>query len=339
MNEKKQPNELARSLREFFSDHMPRLRGMSPHTIHSYRDCLALLLSFVAGELRRPVVKLDVPDLNPDQVIKFLHYLEQDRGNSPSTRNVRLAAIHIFFQFLAQKQPHRLELCQRILAIPFKRARSRTVEYLEYSEIQSVLAAIDRSSKSGQRDYILIVTLFNTGARVQEILDLRVRDLQLNKPFQIRLFGKGRKERICPLWPQTAQLLSELLSDWGNLDPTAWVFLNQRGQQMSRFGVRYLLAKYCNLARETAPTLNGKRLHPHSMRHTTAVHLLKSGVDIATISQWLGHASINTTNRYATVDLDIKREAISKVTPIADTGSPLAPWRADATILTWLESL
>lgn len=279
--------------------------------------------------------------MTSDRVISFLKHLEEKRKNTSSTRNVRLAAVHAFFRFLAKRYPDQLEHCQRVLAIPFKRTRSRPIEYLEYEEIRAVLGTIDRTIRDGRRDYALFVSLFNTGARVQEILDLRATDLQLIKPFHVRLFGKGRKERLCPLWHETANVLQAFLEEQG-LDPRSpeRIFRNHRRQPLTRYGVRYLLAKYCDLARKSTPTLRGKRLHPHSMRHSTAVHLLKAGVDISTISQWLGHASLETTNRYATVDLDMKREAISKVARIAEErGSPTAPWRKDTSILSWLESL
>jgi integrase/recombinase XerD len=338
MKKSSKPNALAHTLQNFFTEHLTRLRGMSPHTIHSYRDCFALLLRFVAAKKQLGVVKLDIKDLSTNHVIAFLQMLEDDRHNNVTTRNVRLAAIHIFFRYLAGEHPEYLEHCQKILAIPFKRACSRLVEYLEYDEIQSVLASIDRANKDGERDYILLVTMFNTGARVQEILDLKVRDLQLIKPYHVRLIGKGRKERLCPLWPQTADLLQRLLDERGNAVLDSHVFLNHRRQPLTRFGVRYLLAKYCKIAGKNKPTLRAKRLHPHSMRHSTAVHLLKSGVDIVTISHWLGHASINTTNRYASIDLDTKREAISKI-ELTTNSKAVATWRSDASILKWLESL
>lgn len=334
------PNALARALRDFFADHLPRLRGVSPHTVRSYRDSLALLLRFVAERRRRPVARLDLDDLEPEAVVAFLQHLEDDRHNSVSTRNVRLAALHAFVRYLAARHPERLEPCQRILGIPFKRARSRPIEYLEYEEIQAVLSAVDRTTGDGRRDYALLATMFNTGARVQEILDLRPCDLQLTRPLQLRLVGKGRKERLCPLWPETAELLRSLLRESGR-DPgsTEPLFRNHRGEPLTRFGVRYLLAKYCDRARAISPTLAGKRLHPHSMRHSTAVHLLKAGVDLTTISHWLGHASVNTTNRYVTVDLEMKREAIAKARPVGDGSRPIAPWRSDASILEWLEAL
>jgi site-specific recombinase XerD len=273
-------------------------------------------------------------------VLGFLQHLEAERHNQPATRNVRLAAIHAFARYCATQHPDRLEQCQRVLAVPFKRTGSRPIEYLEYEEIQAVLATVDRTTADGRRDYALVATMFNTGARVQEIVTLRRCDLELETRPQVRLFGKGRKERVCPLWPQTAALLSALLTERPiQMLPHAPVFLNHRGDPLTRFGIRYLLRKYCTRAGAAAPTLRRKRLHPHSMRHSTAVYLLKAGVDIVTISQWLGHATVAVTNRYATVDLDMKRKAIEKAQPITSTSPVLTPWRADASVLEWLEAL
>ena len=244
------PNALARALRGFFADHLPRLRGTSPHTVQSYRDTFTLLLRFLSSRQEREVAALDLENIGAQDVIAFLQYLEDTRKNTPATRNVRLAAIHSFFRYLAGQHPERLEQSQRILGIPFKRARTRSVEYLEYTEIQAVLDAVERGTPDGRRDYALLVTMFNTGARVQEVIDLRPCDLQLLKPFQVRLFGKGRKERQCPLWPQTADVLKNFLAE-RRVDPHSReaLFRNHRGERLTRFGVRYLLAKYCHRAR------------------------------------------------------------------------------------------
>lgn len=333
------PNPLAMALREFFAEFIPRARGLSPCTLLSYRDSLILLLRFMADHLGRPVAELGLEAITPEGVMAFLDHLEAGRHNKASTRNVRLAAIHAFARHVATSRPECLEGCQRILAVPFKRAGARVVDYLEFEEIQAILAGIDRSSPDGRRDFVLLATMFNTGARVQEILDLRPCDLQLERPFQLRLFGKGRKERICPLWSQTAQLLRAFLAEAGSeADGRERLFRNHRGMPLTRFGIRYLLAKYCDQAKPSVPSLSGKRLHPHSMRHSTAVHLLQAGVDLPTISHWLGHASINTTNRYAKVDLEMKRRAIAKAEPLT-TGGPEATWRTNESILAWLESL
>ena len=206
----KLPNLLGAAIRDYFTDHLPHLRGMSPHTLHSYRDSLVLLLRFVARERKRPIAELDLTDLDPPGILAFLRYLEQERNNSVSTRNVRLSAVHAFFHFVASRNPEHMELAQRVLGIPFKRAGQRAIHYLEYEEIDAVLKAVNRGTAQGSRDYALLATMFNTGARVQEIADLRACDLQLTRPFQVRLFGKGRKERYCPLWPQTAMVLKAL---------------------------------------------------------------------------------------------------------------------------------
>ena len=332
------PNLLGAAIRDYFTDHLPRLRGTSPHTIHSYRDSVVLLLRFLARERDKPVTRLDLTDLDPPGILAFLAHLEKERNNSASTRNVRLSAIHAFFHFVASRNPEHLALAQRVLGIPFKRTRQRAIDYLEYEDIDAILKAIDRATMQGSRDYALLATMFNTGGRVQEIADLRACDLQLTKPFQVRLFGKGRKERYCPLWPQTATVLRAFCHQ-RNLDlhSESRVFLNHRGQSLTRFGIRHILAKCLNLACEHATNLRKKRLHPHSVRHSTAVALLKSGVDLSSISHLLGHASPTTTNRYARVDLEMKRQAIAKVKPVPRRSR--TPWSKNRTILDWLESL
>jgi site-specific recombinase XerD len=334
------PNALAQALQAFFTDYLPRLRGLSTHTLNSYRDTLVLLLRFLAASKGIELSRLDLDDIHPEDVVDFLTHLESERHNKTSTRNVRLAAIHAFFRHVAALFPDRLEQAQRMLSIPLKRAKTQPVDYLEYAEICAVLDSVNRTTADGRRDYAILATMFNTGARVQEIIDLRVSDCQLIKPFQVRLSGKGRKVRICPLWPQTAELLRDLCAE-RELPQHANtpLFLNHRGEPLTRFGIRYILARQCERARSVCPALAKKRLHPHSMRHSTAVYLLKSGVDLVTVSQWLGHASINTTNRYATIDMETKREAIAKAEPPFEHPQMPGAWRTDSSILAWLESL
>jgi site-specific recombinase XerD len=331
------PNLLGAIIRDHFTDHLPRLRGTSPHTVHSYRDSIVLLLRFLSGQRNKPVTGLDLADLDPPGIVAFLTHLEAERKNGVSTRNVRLSAIHALFHFVASRNPEHLALAQGVLGIPFKRSRQRAIDYLEYEEIDAVLKAINRATVQGSRDYML-ATMFNTGGRVQEIADLRVCDLQLTKPFQARLFGKGRKERYCPLWPQTAAVLRAFCQQRRlDLRSESRLFLNHRGHPLTRFGIRHILARCLGRACASAPNLRKKRLHPHSVRHSTAVALLKSGVDLSTISHLLGHASPTTTNRYAKVDLEMKRQAIAKVKPVPRRSC--TPWGKDHTILDWLESL
>lgn len=316
-----QPTQLGHAVVRFFQEYLPSMRGMSPHTLRSYRDALVLLLRFVAHDVHLPIEALEIPDISADHVISFLHFLETERHNGIATRNARLAAIHTFARFLAAERPEHLGVLQRILGIPFKRgAKDPAIEYLESGEVQALLNGIDRSSPSGQRDYTLFALMFNTGARVQEILSLRVRDLRLDPPCQVRLQGKGQKVRFCPIWPGTAQLLRQLIEGHHLTDPEqteAPLFINRQGTSLTRFGVRYLLRKYLASSSAVVSTIQGKHLHPHSLRHTTAIHLLKAGVDFATISQWLGHASLNTTMRYARADIDLKRQALAQVFPEA----------------------
>jgi site-specific recombinase XerD len=332
------PNTLARAVRAFFCEYLPELRGVSPHTVLSYRDTLVLLLRFIANSQKIEVVSIELENINPEAVLAFLNYLETERHNRTSSRNVRLAAIHAFFRYVAIHAPEQLEQAQRILGIPFKRTGSRPIDYLEYDEICAVLNCVDRSTADGLRDYALLALMFNTGARVQEILDLNANDLQLEKPFQLTLRGKGKKTRVCPIWPQTALVLRQCMSGaCSDKHTTGAVFCNHRGERLTRFGVRYILRKYWQLAANNLPSLAQKRLHPHSMRHSCSMHLLKSGADVASISHWLGHASINTTNRYAMADLEMKRQTISRARVPTDA-VPKA-WRRDESVIKWLESL
>jgi integrase/recombinase XerD len=339
-----QPTELGRGVVRFFQDYLPTLRGMSPHTLRSYRDALVLLLRFAAQDVNRHIETLEIADLNAERVVRFLQFLETERHNTIASRNARLAAIHTFARFLVAERPEHLATLQRVLGIPFKRGgKEAPIDYLESSEVQALLASIDRNCPSGQRDYALFALMFNTGARVQEILNLRVRDLRLDPPCQVRLQGKGQKVRLCPIWPGTAELLRDLVKSQRHNHPDegeAPLFTNRQGDPLTRFGVRYLLRKYLAASRSAAPTLRDKRLHPHSLRHTTAVHLLKAGVDFATISHWLGHASLNTTMRYARADLDLKRQALAQVFPetlAPPRGGTLPPDAAD--IEGWLRRL
>jgi site-specific recombinase XerD len=332
------PTVLASAVRRFLGDYLPHQRAYSAHTILSYRDSLKLLLQFAAGRKRR-VADLVVADLMPATIIAFLDHLEQHRGNDPATRNVRLSAIHSFFDYLGAGWPEHLEQAQRILAITFKRTDHRVIDYLDAEELRTILEQIDRHKAKGRRDYALLALMFNTGARVQEVVALQTTDLRLTAPYSVKLFGKGRKERICPLWPETARLLQQHTADTG-LDPleTQTLFRNHRGAPLTRFGARLILQRHVARASAILPSLKRKRIHPHSLRHSTAVHLLKSGVDLSTIAHWLGHTSINTTHKYVTIDLEAKRAAIAKAEPI--TRLTKAPqWRTDNDLLTWLQSL
>lgn len=315
------PTDLGVSITRFFEEYLPEKRGLSVHTIRSYRDAVVLMLQFMAHDAHCGVEELTVKDLRSERVEKFLRFLETDRRNCIATRNARLGALHVFARFLASEWPEHLATLQRVIDLPFKLgARDTPIEYPDGAEMNALLAAIDRTRPAGRRDYALFALMFNTGARVQEVLNLRRRDVRLDPPCQVRLLGKGNKERLCPLWPATAKLLRDLIAQRFTAEEDAsdaFLFVNARGKQLTRFGVRHLLRKHILVASDAATTLRDKRLHPHSLRHGTAIALLKSGVDFATVSQWLGHASLNTTMRYARADIDIKRQALSQVFPDA----------------------
>jgi integrase/recombinase XerD len=332
-------NVLARALWGFFKDYLPGQKAMSPHTIESYRDGLKLLLLFVAGAKRDPS-QLSVEQLTVEQIIAFLQHLETSRHNSTRTRNVRLSAIHSFFRYLGAHHPSYLAQTQRVLSIPFKRTTTREIQHLDCSEIRAVLKGIDQRAATGQRDFVLLTLLFNTGARVSEIVNLQASDLRLAPPYSVLLRGKGKKERVCPLWSETAKALQRYLERQSiGIEEHRRVFHNGRGHPLTRFGIRWILQKHVRQAAQTVPSLRGKRLHPHSWRHSTAIHLLRSGVDLSTIAHLLGHSSVNTTNKYLPVDLESKREALSQSKPILPPVKQSGRWRSDRKLIQWLESL
>jgi site-specific recombinase XerD len=330
-------NNLATRISSFLQDYLTLQKGFSRHTILSYRDTIKLFLNFVASHDGKSIPRLTLTDLTPTMVTRFLDHLEKERKNSIQTRNIRLACIHSFCRYLVYHEPLLFDQCQRTLAVPFKRMKSTSVEYLEREEMKAILQAVDRSTADGYRDYTLLSFMYNTGARVQEVIDLPASALQLERPFQVRFVGKGGKERLCPLWPETVKLLHGLLNQRGiNLRKDAVVFVNHRGQGLTRYGVRYLLNKYADVATQNRKSLEQKRIHPHTIRHTTATHLLQSGVDINTIRAWLGHTRLETTNCYAEIDLEMKRKVLNNYLPISKTNRP---WKRRGQLIQWLESL
>jgi site-specific recombinase XerD len=312
------PETLGRQISYFFHNYLLGQRGASTHTVHSYRDTLKLLLGFAARRAEKGVADLALEDLDAATVLAFLEHLEGERKCSIATRNVRLAAIRTFFRIVAANVPTAFEQCQRVIVIPMKkRPPKRPIDYLERDELEAVLAVIDRSRRGGLRDYALLALIYNCGNRIQETLDLNVCDLHLERPYHVRLQGKGNKERISPLWPETAVAVRELLAQRGvALTSATPVFVNQRGERLSRDGADYLLKKHVNVASARTPTLARKRVHPHSIRHTTAVHMRRAGDDYAAIAALLGHAHPTTTEGiYGHIDLEEKRKAIEANPP------------------------
>ena len=324
-------------IQAFFADYLTQ-RNMSPHTIASYRDSVKLLLAFAACHLRKDVAALTFEDLGPNVILKFLDDIENTRGNSTRTRNARLAAIHTLFGYVAAHEPQLLGLSQRICVIPVKRSVTPCITYLEYEEVLHILASIDQSRHLGRRDYLLILLLFETGARASELVSLRTSSLRLEEPAQIRILGKGRKERVCPLRKKTAALIRAHLRERDVMGLDTPVFVGLRGEPLSRFGLLRLVQRHVRTAAKTMPSLGKKRIGPHTFRHAAAIHLLRAGNDLSVIRSWLGHVSIVTTDHYTEIDIEAKRRALEASEPVLSPRRNPS-WKKDPDLLAWLEAL
>jgi len=332
----KHRDPLPQLLHAFFYDRLVQQRNVSAHTVRSYRDTWRLFLKFAALRHKRAVAQLRLVDLGAPEVAAFLLSCEQDRKVTVGTRNCRLAALHSFFHFVAECEPSAAAQCADVLHIPTKKAPRPAADYLDANEIGAILAQPDRTSLQGQRDHALLSFLYNTGARIQEALDVCPNAIRFDSPRCVRLFGKGRKERICPLWPETTALLKDLLRRQPRPDD-APVFVNRYGLPLGASGVRFKLDQYVQAAAQVVPTLSGKDISPHSFRHATAVHLVAAGVDVTVIRSWLGHASLDTTNHYAQANLETKRQALERLEPSKLERPP--SWKRDTSVLAWLDSL
>ena len=324
-------------VRRYLEEHSVE-RGLSRNTVHSYRDAFVLLLPFAAGRARGPIDRLALGDLGAECVREFLNHLESSRGCSPQTRNQRLAAIRSFARYVAAGSPEQLDWCTRICAIPLKKVAPPPVGYLEKAEMDALLAVPDRATAQGRRERALLEFLYNSGARVSEAVHLRVGDLRLpegsaSQPLAV-LRGKGGKTRQCPLWARTARLLGELVADRSAGER---VFLSRLGRPLTRSGVLKLVRRCAERAATQVRSLQAKRVSPHTIRHTTACHLLRAGVDINTIRAWLGHASLATTNIYAEIDLEMKAKAIACCA--LSEPEPAASWKDDERLMAFLRSL
>lgn len=332
-------NRLPALTESFFREYLQSVRGASPHTIRAYRDTLRLLLTFAAETQRRSVADLQLQDLHVDMVVAFLGQLESRRANKAVTRNCRLTAIRGFFKHLIRHDPTRAEQYHRVLSLPSKKAKHAVASYLEPEDVRLILAKPDCRTPLGLRDHALLLFLYNTGARVSEALSVGIEDLHLTHPAQVRLHGKGRKERLCPLWKDTAKALRRLHS-LGHSNPGRPLFLNTRGEPLTRDGVAYILRKYAATVAREIPALRRRRITPHVLRHSCAVALLQAGIDVTVIRDYLGHASIATTSRYITTNLQMKREALEAFWLQAGISPERAtPWSPKPDLLAFLDSL
>lgn len=288
------PTPFPQLLHAFFHEWLVQQRNVSHHTVLSYRDSWRLFLRFVAARTTKSVAKLGLTDLTAVEVLAFLQHTEQERKASIGTRNCRLAALRSFFRFVADREPLALAHCAEVLRIPTKQAPEPEICSLNEIEITAILAQPDQSKVFGRRDHVLLAVLYNTGARIQEALNLSPRNLRLESPFHVRLFGKGRKERVCPLWPETVALLKEFLKRQPRAEDEA-IFVNRYGCPLGAAGVRFKLKQYVVAAARKVPSLATKDVSPHTFRHATASSLVAAGVDVTVIRSWLGHASLDTT--------------------------------------------
>lgn len=326
---------IAPFVQAFFTDHLLRHKRASPQTVSAYRDAFRLLFQFLLDTMGREPAGLCLTDLNADTLLRFLDHLEQQRGNTVRSRNARLAAFRSFFRFVALREPGSLDVITRVLAIPSKRADRRLVGYLTRPEMEAILTRPNADQWAGRRDQALILTLYNTGARVSEISSLQRTQIIFGINTSVCLHGKGRKERAVPLWARTARILKAWFREIGAAKH-ALAFPNARGDPLTRHGVTYILAQAVEQARRNCPSLAQKQVSPHVIRHTTAMHLLQAGVDLSVIAMWLGHESLETTHIYVEADLATKEKALEKVAPL---GPASRRFKADDQLLGFLASL
>ena len=322
-------------LQSFFTDRLCRQRRASPNTIAGYRDSFRLLLRFAKERLGKAPSDLTIDDLNVSFLGEFLDDLESRRKNSARTRNIRLAAIHSFFQYVAFEEPAHALLCQRILAMPTKRHERRPIEFLNREEIEALLAVTDPSSWIGRRDRTMLLLTVETGLRVSELIGLSCQDIVLGTGAHVHCQGKGRKHRCTPLRPETAKMLDAWLGERHGR-PEDPLFLSIRGGKLSRDAIERLISKYTALAGRTCASLKRKKVSPHVLRHATAMDLLQNGVDRSVIALWLGHESVETTQMYLHADMRLKEQALSRTQPL---NVRPGRYRPNDTLLAFLESL
>ena len=334
------PTDFSRYLTYFFTKYMPGEMGASTNTISSYKDTFILLLTFVKDKKNIKADKLSLDVVTKELVVEFLDWIETERKCCAATRNVRLAAIHSFYQYLQYQSPENLLEWQKILSIPVKRTEAKSVRYMSLEGIKLLFETPDQSTITGRRDLALLSLMYDSGARVQEMIDLKPSMIRLDKPYTIKLIGKGNKARIVPIMDAPVVLLKKYMSEKGLLEPSANMyplFSNYRKEKFTRAGVNYILDKYAKQARVKNPTLIPEPLSCHSLRHSKAMHLLQAGVNLIYIRDILGHSSIQVTEIYAKADSKQKREAIERAyTNVIPKEAPL--WQTNGDLLEWLKS-
>lgn len=332
------PVMLGALLQSFFADHLITVKGLRPASVHSYRDTVRLLLTFIAAKRSTKITRLHLEDLSFEHIIGFLRHLGHDRGNGVRTRNQRLAALHTLFDYIATREPAMLGECQRVAAIPMKRVAPPETRFLERDEVEALLRRMPHTGRHALRDRALVLFLYNTGARAQEVADLRAGNLDLGEHPLVRLHGKGDKWRTCPLWHQTAALLKSLLDSPQPPITSETPVFSSGERALTRSGIYKIVRRH---ASDFDDSRTGRRITPHVFRHTAAVHLLEAGVEVNVIRGWLGHADLSTTNRYAEINTRTKQAALRATEPprSSATSRTTPIWHSDETPLAWLASL
>jgi len=327
----------------FFDDYLKVQKGLRPHSVRSYGDAMRLFLQFVSKDLECKITRLSLDDLTAGLVCRFLNSLEEARANNVRSRNQRLAALRAFFEYLGRQLPDRLAQAQQVASIPRKRAQPPETFFLERDEIENIFTAMPSSGRLALRDRALLLFLYNTGARVQEAADVRVSNVEFHPQPRVHLHGKGDKWRICPLWPETASVLKRLLDELGNTGaPDRPLFSSGGGRPLTRFGIYKIVQRHTKQITKQGADGRHRRVSPHLWRHSTGVHLLEAGVEVNVIRAWLGHVSLETTNRYAEITIRTKEAALKQCDPPPTISGriPRQPvWRDDAALLKWLQSL
>jgi integrase/recombinase XerD len=334
------PTDFSRNLTNFLSKYLPGERGMSSHTISSYKVAFMLLITFMEQHKKINVRKLELKHITMENVVEFLGWLQTNRKNSTATRNVRLAALHSFITYLQYHHPEYLHEWQRILSIKAKRSKKATINYLSVEGIKLVLEQPDTATRKGRRDLAMLALMYDCSARVQEIIDLKPSSIRLNKPYTIKIIGKGNKARIVPLMKEEVKLIHRYMSENKLLEAHASMnplFYNSRKEKLSRAGINSILNKYANMARMKNPALIPDKISCHTLRHSKAMHLLQAGVNLVYIRDFLGHESVQTTEIYARVDSKQKREAIEKAY-VNITRKETPSWVENNDLLEWLKN-
>ena len=305
----------------FFKDYLSDVRGLSENTLASYSDCMRLLFNFTADKLGKKVEELNIEDIDDATVVEFLNHLETKRDNKAQTRNQRLAVVKTFFNFIASKFPELINVARKISVLKPKKFDQKSVQPLYENELNAIFSEIESIGLNGARDLALLKFMYNTGARVQEVVDIRLKDLRMEAPYVVKIHGKGNKERIVVLFPETVAAIQDYLEVRMEAEiESEFLFINKYGTKMTRQGVSYILTKYADMAAETTPSLKERTISPHTIRHTTAFHLIKAGNDITIVKDWLGHEDINTTAGYVTIDIQMKEEALDKINIFSKNG-------------------